>query len=126
PREQLLAAERLDDIVVGAGAEAPYLVDLAAPRGEQDHRHVAEVAEPLERLETVELRHREVEDDEVGPAVVEGAERGAPVPRGRDVVASAWKKLLEQRAEVVIVVDDEHPPQRCRHHRTQYEDRSGR
>ena len=71
PREQLLAPEGLHDVVVGAGPKPSYLVDLAAAGCEQDHRHVAHVADSLERFEAVELRQREVEDDEVGRALVE-------------------------------------------------------
>ena len=96
PREQLLAAERLDDVIVGAGAKAPHLVDLTAAGGEQDHGHVAEVAEALERLESVELGHREIEDDEVGRALMEDAERVASVQRRLHAVPRAAQQLFEQ------------------------------
>src|SRR6266550_5181580 len=79
PGQQLLAAEGLHDVVVGARTEDSHLVDLAAPRGEQDYRHVAHVAQALQRLESIELGHREIEDDDVGGFLVEDAERGAPV-----------------------------------------------
>jgi acetyl-CoA acetyltransferase len=113
PREQLLAAEGLDDVVVGAGAEAPHLVDLAAARGEQDHRNVAQVAQALERLESIELRHREIHDDEVRRVRVERAERSATVLSGLDAVSSPAQELRKQQADVVVVVDNEHPTQGC-------------
>ena len=126
PRQQLLAAEGLDDVVVCPGPKAAHLVDLAAARREQDHRDVAQVAEALERLEAVELRHREVQDDEIGWIRVERPQRRAAVHRRHDAVAGAAQQLLEQKADVVVVVNDEHPPQRRRHHRAQYEECSGR
>ena len=96
PCEQLLAAEGLDDVVVGSGPEAPHLVDLAAAGGEQNDGDVAQIAEPVESLEPVELGHREVEDDEVGRALIEGAERRTSVSRCRDVIACAAQQLFEQ------------------------------
>src|SRR5262245_30230893 len=116
PQEQLLASEGLHDVVVGARAEAAHLVDLAAAHGEQDHGHVTEVADALERLEAVELGHREVEDDEVARARVEGTQRHTAVLRRLHGVAGPAKEFVEQKADVVVVVDDEHPPQGCRRH----------
>ena len=126
PREQLLAAERLHDVVVGAGPETAHLVDLATPRGEQDHRHVAQVAQALERLEAVELGHREIEDDDVRRILVEDPKRQPAVLGCFDGVASPSEELLEQQTDVVVVVHDEHPPRGPRRHRVQYEPRSGR
>jgi hypothetical protein len=57
---------------------------------------------------------------------VECAQRSAPVVRRLDAVTGASQELLEQKADVVVVIDNEHPPHGCRDHRAQYEERSGR
>jgi hypothetical protein len=44
---------------------------------------------------------------------VEDAQRGAPVLGRVHGVAGPAKELLEQEADVIVVVDDEHPPQGC-------------
>jgi hypothetical protein len=113
------------DVVVGAGAEAAHLVDLAAPRREQDDRHVAQVAQPLERLEAVELRHRDVEHDEVCRPGVEGAQRGATVCCRLHRVARRAEQGLHEVADVLVVVDDKNAPGAC-HHPAQYAAPCGR
>ena len=45
-REQLVDAERLHHIVVGAELEAQHAIHLLVLGGEEDHRHVGLLAEP--------------------------------------------------------------------------------
>jgi hypothetical protein len=110
PGQQLLAAEGLHNVVVGARTEASNLVDLAAPRGEQDYRHVAQVAQALQRLESIEVRHREIEDDDVSGVLVEDAERCAPVLSRLHEVTGSRQELVKEQADIVVVVDDKNPP----------------
>src|SRR3954469_2504875 len=64
--EQLLALERLDEVVVGAGVEAlDARLDRVA-RGEHQDRHVVGGPQAAGDLDAVDLRQPEVEDHEVG------------------------------------------------------------
>jgi len=107
-REQLLAPERLRDVVVRAAAQPAHLVELARARGQDQHRHVAQVADPLERLPAVELGHRDVEHDEVGGLLVQPAQRLEPVRRLRHAVAGSLEQHAHETAYVVLVLHDEH------------------
>ena len=80
--EQLLALERLDEVVVGAGVEA---LDAAVERvagGEHEDRHVAVGAQAPGDLDAVELGQAEVEDDQVGHER-DGRRRAPPRRRRR-------------------------------------------
>ena len=63
PGEQLADAERLGDVVVGAGVERRDLVGLLAARREHDDRHRRPFAQPPDHLEPVEVGQAEVQDD---------------------------------------------------------------
>ena len=106
-REQLLSPERLRDVVVGAGREASHLLELLRTRRQHQHRHVREVADPLERLVAVHVGHRHVEDHERRRRREELSKRGPSVARLVDRVARALEQLPQQQADVVVVVDDE-------------------
>ena len=107
-REQLLSAERLRDVVVGAAAQPAHLVQLAGARGQHQHGHVAEVADALERLPTVQLRHRDVEHDEIGRVVLQPPQRLEPVRRLDDAVAGAFEQYPHEATHIVLVLHDEH------------------
>jgi hypothetical protein len=70
-REQLLPSERLRHVVVGPAAQRPYLLQLRPERAQHHDGHVAQLPDALERPPSVELGHRDVEHDEVGPLVVQ-------------------------------------------------------
>src|SRR5919197_121565 len=60
PRQELLTAEGLRDVVVRAGAKAPDLVELLGAGGQHQHRDVAQLPDALEHLPPVQARHRDV------------------------------------------------------------------
>ena len=105
--EQLLPAERLRDVVVGARGEAADALELLGARREHDHRHFREVADPLERLVPVQLRHADVEEDEGGRRLVELPQGRPAVGRLLDPVTRADEQLPEEDPDVLVVVDDE-------------------
>ena len=70
-RQELLATEGLRDVVVGARAQAAYLVELVGVRREHDHRCLAQLADAFEHLPAGKARHRDVEDDDIGVLGVE-------------------------------------------------------
>src|SRR4051794_36932649 len=109
PRPQLLALERLDQVVVGARVEAldPRLDGIA--RREDQDRDVVGRPDPARDLDAVDLRQPEVEDDEVG--VVGGGlvQRRLPIAGDAHVVAVQAQRALEDLGDLVVVLDDQHP-----------------
>ena len=75
PGEQLLAAEGLGDVVVGAGVERPDLLALVADRGEDHDRDLAPAPDVGRDLDPVAVRQHEVEDDRVWRPDRDGVER---------------------------------------------------
>src|SRR6516225_5510424 len=79
-REQLGERERLGEVVVGAELEAEDAVELGRLRSQhQDRRRAAARAQRLRHLETVEPRHHEVEDEQVGGPLALARERSHTV-----------------------------------------------
>ena len=66
PGEELIDGERLDEVVVGPGAEAGELVGDGAQGREENHRRPhAGIAGRSQHLEAAHLREQDVEDDDV-------------------------------------------------------------
>ena len=74
---------------------------------DDQHRHVAEVAQALQRLPAVELRHPEVEHDEVRAVLEEQAQAAAAALGRDDLVARALEQHPHDQREVWRVVDDQ-------------------
>jgi hypothetical protein len=106
---QLGQAERLGDVVVGAGLEALHRVGLAVERGEHDDRdHVALGAQLARDVVARRPRpQRDVEQHHVEAVLRRVRERLLAVGHRGDVVALARERALDQRAEVRLVVDDQ-------------------
>jgi signal transduction histidine kinase len=107
PRQKLLAAERLRHIVVRSRAKAANLVHLLRPRGQHDHRHVAQLPDPVEDSPAVETGHLDVEDDEIRLVGVEPLQAVVAVGGLDHVVPRPLEQFLHQAADVGFVVDDE-------------------
>ena len=110
PRHQLGRRERLGHVVVGAELESEHAVDLAVARGEEDHRDRGGLAEPAAHLETVDVGQADVEHDQAGPVLADGAEPAFAGSGLDDAVALACEVELDQVGDVGLVVDDEHGP----------------
>ena len=107
PGVELVGAERLDDVVVGAGVEGgddrPVVV---AGRGHDD-RHRADRPQHAQQRRAVEVGQAEVEDDEVGALV-----DGMPQPRhaGRlrgDGMTAFGQRAHHRRADLGVVLDEQ-------------------
>jgi hypothetical protein len=112
--------ERLDEVVVRAGAQAPdLLLDLALGR-EHDDRDVAGAAllgpDLRRHLVAVELGQHDVEEDQVGRLGAPQPEAFGAVPGDDDLVALLLERVLQESLDVRVVVDDEdlcgHPSSR--------------
>ncbi len=109
PGEQLLALERLDEVVVGARVESlDARLDRVA-RGQHEDRHVVLLAaQLLGDVEAVHPRQAKVEDHEIGQEPVRLVERHEPVLGDADLVALHPQRALEHLGDRVVVLDDEH------------------
>ena len=106
-REELGEAERLGDVVVGAGVETHHDVGLFAARGEHDDREplVACPEGPADR-EAVEVGQRQVEEHDVdGPA--RGNEGVVTVRDMGDVEPFAFQRSQERLGYSEVVFDQE-------------------
>ena len=65
-RQQLVHAERLRDVVVGARVERGDLVALGVARRQHDDRHLGPAAQAVDHLDPVDPGQPEVEHDDVG------------------------------------------------------------
>ena len=113
PGEQLVHAERLGDVVVGAGVEGGDLVAFGAPRRQHDDGHVGPAAEPLDHLDPVDAGQPEVEQHDVGVRLPGGDQR-LLAGRGQvDLVAACDEVEAQRPADRRLVVDDEHAGHRA-------------
>ena len=113
PRQQLLALEGLDQVVVGAAVEAADPVLGLGSGGQHQDRHVAVGAQAAADLDPVEPGQAEVEDDEVGDEAGGDVERLDPVGRGADLVALVAERAAQDVGDVGVVLDDEDAAADC-------------
>nr|ADO19098.1 hypothetical protein Nfla_4402 [Nostoc flagelliforme str. Sunitezuoqi] len=108
-RDQLLAVERLGDIIVRAEAEAAYLRVHLADAGQDQHRcrHAGD-AQLLQHVIAVHVRQVEVEQDDV--VIVELAEVQALFAQVRrvDVEAFGGQHQLDRLGGRRFVLDQQH------------------
>ena len=107
-REQLLALERLDEIVVGADVEAlDARVERVAGGQHQDRRVVLVLAQPARDVDAVHARETEVEHEDVGQERVHLVERRDAVAGEPDLVALQPQRALQHLGDLLVVLDDE-------------------
>ena len=107
PREQLLALERLRQVVVGAGVEAADAVLGLGASGQHQDRHVALRAQAAADLDAVEAGQAEVEHDEVRDEAGGDVERLDAVGRGAHLVALVAQRAAQDVGDLLVVLDDE-------------------
>ena len=105
--DQLLAAERLDHVVVRSTLEPTDTLQLGVVGREHQHGHVGQLSDPLECRPPVEDGHRDVEDHELGSLGVKLAETRTPVRSVRDRMAGPLEQGPQELTDVVVVVHDE-------------------
>src|SRR5581483_4394935 len=112
--EQLVDAERLRHVVVGARIERCHLLALVADDGEHDDRHGAPRPQLARDVGAAAVRENEVEDDRVGRRDRGGSERTLGRVGGIDLVPGAAQARLERPQDVRLVVDDQDAPAHAR------------
>ena len=110
PREQLLEAERLRNVVVGPALEAGHLhVDLVAG-GEHDRRErLSAGAQLSQEVEPIDVGQSEVEQHQLELVVAGEQPRRAPVRSCRRGEPVRPQPLLEEARKPPLVLDDEYP-----------------
>ena len=107
PGQELLLAEGLDEVVVGADAECLDLGRLAALARDDEDRAVARGAHLAGHGEPVGAGHREVEQDEVRTLLAEALDGGQAVVRRDDLVALGADQRGDGADHRGVVVHDE-------------------
>ena len=108
PREQLVDADRLRHVVVGAGVERRHLLVLVADRREHDHRCRGPRAQLAADVDAGAVRQHEVEDHRVRRAHRRRRERRLGGVGRLDLVAGAAQARPQRAQDLRLVVDDEH------------------
>jgi hypothetical protein len=109
PGEQLLALERLDEVVVGADVEALDARLERVARSEHEDRHVVAVlAQAAGDVDAVQPRQPEVEDDQVRQERMRLVERLDAVAGELDVVPVQPQRALQDVGDFLVVLDDEY------------------
>ena len=107
--EELVVVERLRNEVVGTGLDRSLLLGADARRDHdhREHRGLLIRAQPAADGVSVEVRHHDVEEDEIRFLGLGCFERGSPIRSGDDVVAACAEHRLQQAHVLRDVVDDE-------------------
>ena len=110
PRDQLVRAERLDDIVVGAAVQTANPVALLAARGQHDDRQRAGRRRPPDLpayFETRDVRQHPIEQHRVGPALGDAQQRLLAVGRLVNGETLALQIVAQHRDKRCLVFDDQ-------------------
>ena len=105
-RDQLLHRERLDQVVVGAGLQAGDTVGHLVACGEDEDRRARRPPAAGRDRASVEVGHRDVEDDRRG-RLPRRRPRAPPARRRPDGEALEAQGALEGLANGGVIVDDE-------------------
>ena len=106
-RHEFRDAERLRQVIVGAGIERGDLVALLPARGDDDDRHGAPRAQSVDHFEPVHVRQAEVQQHDIRPAT--RGQRQAFLP-GRGLVervAVAAERRPQEADDRRLVLDDQ-------------------
>src|SRR5205807_3914894 len=107
PRRQLVGAEGLGDVVVGARVERADLLALVADRAEDEDRQRAPAAQVAQHVDAGAVGQDQVEHERVGRAHGERVE-GLGDGRGRvDLEPGAAQHDAQAAQDLRLVVDDE-------------------
>ena len=109
PGEQLVHAERLRDVVVGAGVEGGDLVGLRIAGRQDEDRDRAPLPQPADDLDAVHPREAEVEDDDVGSVVGRQLQRRLAGGGQVDLVAPGPQVGRQRPEDGRFVVDGQDP-----------------
>ena len=105
--DELVHAEGLGEVVIGAEGEGLDLGGFGVSGGEDNDGGGANLADAADDLDAVEVGEAKVEEDDVGGALAEGIEGVAGGAGDLDVVAVAGEAAAEGLDNLGVVFDDE-------------------
>src|SRR4051812_15604738 len=109
PREQLLALERLHEIVVRTDVQPLHpALERIARREHQDRSVVTVVAQPLGHVDPVQPRQAEVQNDDVRQKRVRLIQSAHTIRSELHLVTLEAQRALQDLGDFLIVFDDEH------------------
>ena len=111
PSPQKHGVEGLRQVVLGPQLDAAHDALDVLERGDHDHRDVAQLAVRLhlrEHLEAVDLRHDDVEQDDVEGFRTQNLQCPTAILRGREPMPFSLEATRKQQAVDRVVVDDKH------------------
>ena len=108
PRHQLLGAERLGHVVIGAGIQCAHLFGFTRTHGQHDHRHLAPLPQLLQHLMAFHVRQADVQDHQVH--VLAGRQLQAFLAGGRlpHLVALRAQADVQEPADLGFIIDHQH------------------
>ena len=112
-RQELLLAERLRDVVIGARVERLHLGQLVRLACEDDDRGLAGSPDLATDIHAITARHREIEENEIGRLLLEPAQGGLTVVRGDHLVPGCPHERRDRPDHGRLVVDHEDPQPGC-------------
>ena len=109
-RQQLADAERLGQVIVGAGIESLDLVPLAPARGEHDDRRGRPRADAAGDLDAVQVRKAQVQEDDVRRPRRRLDEGLVSRDRLDEAIADRGKRRAQEAHDLGLVLDGEDHP----------------
>ena len=110
-RDQLADRERLGDVVVGAGVEAPDLVGLLRTRGQHDDRQDWLLgADLLAHREAVHVGQHQVQQHQIRRAILRQLHTLAPEAARHDLEPLELQRVAQAAHQIRLVLDDQHAP----------------
>jgi hypothetical protein len=107
-RDELLRAERLDDVIVGADLQADDAVGLVAASGQHDDGDVRRTAKLPGDVEAVAPGKPEIQHDQVGARAPRARERRLAVPRHDHLEPGVLEIVSDQPGDLQLVLHHEH------------------
>ena len=101
---QLVHAERLGDVVVGARVKGCDLLSLRDPRGQDDDRHGRPSPKASDHVDAVDVGESEIEYDRVGMAASGERQRLGSGRRQLDVIAAGAQVQVHGAEDRSLVV----------------------
>ncbi len=108
---QLVQAQGLGHVVVGAALDRLDRGVDGAERGHHDHRHLGvDRARCAEHVEAVDFLHAQIGDDQIGQISLGDGDRLGAAARHLHLVAQIGQLVTDDAGHLQMVVDDQDPP----------------
>ncbi len=108
PGQQLVHAERLGHVVVGAGIQSGHFLGLFGTGGQHDDRDGRPAAQPTNHVDAVDVRQTEVDDNQIRLPLGGEVQAGTTILGDLNVVAARLEVHPQRAAELGLVVDHQH------------------